>query len=114
MNVKLARAIRVAEIAREKGDLGIKEAAWVAAAWVSFAAEAVIQLADPTEKVDKVALAAMLETSWERARILIDEVPKTWFAQFAWTTARSAIPSLIPSIVAYLASELDKGEEYEQ
>lgn len=112
MNTKLARALAAAEIAQEKGELTFKLAAWVGAAWVSFAAEAVVQLADPHEAVDKGALSAMLETSWERARAVIDDVPMGWFAKFMWTAARSTVPSVLPSVVAYLAEELDKGENH--
>jgi hypothetical protein len=110
MKSKLDRALLIAETAKSHGEMTPKLAVWVTAAWVSFAAEAVVSLADPTELVDKEELQAVLLESWGRVRSLVDNINMNVFPKFMWTAIRVSVPSLIPSIVTYLAEELDKGE----
>jgi hypothetical protein len=112
MNTKLARAIMAAETAKAQGTLDFKTATWLVAAWVAFAAESVVQLANPNEYVDKAALTDMLETSWKQLSAVIDDIPMSLFTNFIWVSARSRVLSVIPSAVDYLATELDKGENH--
>jgi hypothetical protein len=110
MKSKLDRALLIAESAKSHGEMTPKLAVWVTAAWVSFAAETVVSLADPTELVDKEELQAVLSESWERVQVLVDDIDMNMFPKFMWTAMKLSMSSFIPSVVTYLAEELDKGE----
>lgn len=113
MNDKFLRAIAAGEKAKADGVLTIKEIVWVVSAWLSFLAECGYHLADPTEPVDRAALAAALTQGWVRVADLIDGVPMPWGARLVWQTVRAAIPAMIAPIATELGARLDAGEVHD-